>query len=56
MFDFKKLRETDPLKRVVEKQTEQEKFSPMNPPDAYSPPAGEAVPYEKLPPLSANIR
>ncbi|MCK6620402.1 MAG: hemerythrin domain-containing protein [Calditrichaceae bacterium] len=51
MFDFKKLQETDPLKRMVEKQTEQEEFSPMNPPDAYSPPAGEAIPYENLPPF-----
>lgn len=51
MFDFKKLQETDPLKRMVEKQTEQEEFSPMNPPDAYSPPAGETIPYENLPPF-----
>ncbi len=48
-LDFKKLQESDPLKRMVEKQTEQEEFSPMNPPDAYAPPGIEAVPYEKLP-------
>lgn len=55
MFDFKKLQENDPLKRMVEKQTEQEEFSPMNPPDAYAPPAGEAIPYEKLPSLLQKL-
>lgn len=49
MFDFKQLQESDPLKRMVERQTEQEEYSPMAPPDAYSPPAGEAIPYEKMP-------
>lgn len=55
MVDFKKLRETDPLKRLVEKQTEQEEFSPMNPPDAYAPPGGEAIPYEKMPPVLQKL-
>lgn len=55
MFDFKKLQENDPLKRMVEKQTEQEEFSPMNPPDAYAPPAGETIPYEKLPPFLQKL-
>lgn len=55
MFDFKKLQETDPLKRMVEKQTEQEEFSPMDPPDVYAPPAGEAIPYEKLPPFLQKL-
>ena len=49
MLDIKKLQTTDPLKRMVEKQSEQEEFSPMDPPDAYSPPGIEAVPYEKMP-------
>ncbi len=49
MIDPKKLRETDPLKRMVEKQTQQEEFSPMNPPDPYAPPAMESIPYEALP-------
>jgi len=56
MFDFKKLQESDPLKRIVEKQSEQEEFSPMDPPDAYAPPAGEAIPYEKLPSFLQKIR
>lgn len=49
MDDFKNLRNIDPLKRLVEKQTEKEEFSPMAPPDAYSPPGIEAIPYEKMP-------
>lgn len=55
MFDFKKLQESDPLKRIVEKQTEQEEYSPMDPPDAYAPPGGEAIPYEKLPLLLQKL-
>jgi hemerythrin-like domain-containing protein len=47
--DMKKLQEIDPLKRLAEKQSQQQEFSPMNPPDAYSPPAGERLPYEKMP-------
>jgi hypothetical protein len=49
MIDLKNLRDTDPLKRLAEKQSEQEEYSPMDPPDAYSPPGGEAIPYEKMP-------
>jgi len=48
-MDFKKLQQEDPLKRIVEKQSDQEEFSPLNPPDAFSPPGLEPVPYEKLP-------
>lgn len=36
---------TDPIKRFVEKETETE-YSPMNPPDAYAPPALEQIAYE----------
>ena len=48
-MDFKKLQQEDPLKRMVEKQSDQEEFSPLNPPDAYAPPGLEPVPYENLP-------
>jgi hemerythrin-like domain-containing protein len=55
MLDIKKLQTTDPLKRMVEKQSEQEEFSPMDPPDAYSPPGEEAIPYEKMPPFLQKL-
>ena len=49
-MDMRKLQQTDPLKRAAEKQSESQEFSPMSPPDAYSPPAGiEEVPYEAMP-------
>ncbi|MCP3927735.1 MAG: hemerythrin domain-containing protein [Bacteroidetes bacterium] len=41
-------KDDDPLKRRVEKQTEKEEFSPMDPPDAYAPPNLETVPYEDM--------
>ncbi len=50
-LDLKKLQNVDPLKRIVEKQTEQAEFSPMDPPDAFRPPALDPVPYEKMPPV-----
>ena len=49
MIDLQKLQNSDPIKRIVEKQTEQEEFSPMDPPSALNPPNLEPVPYKKLP-------
>lgn len=46
----------DPLKRMVEKQTEQEEFSPMDPPEAYDPPQLEAIPYEEMHPFLQELR
>lgn len=51
MLDLKQLRDVDPLMRMAEKQSEQEEFSPMDPPDAYAPPGGEEIPYEDLHPV-----
>lgn len=51
MLDLKALRDADPLKRVVEKETGQEEFSPMDPPGAFEPPAGGAVPEADLHPV-----
>ncbi len=48
MIPLKQLKETDPLARAAEKQTEQEEFSPMNPPDAFAPPGQESVSYEDM--------
>lgn len=51
MHDFKKLNEVDPLKRMVEKESAREAFSPMDPPDAYAPPALENVSYDDMHPF-----
>ena len=48
--------EEDPLKRMVEKQTEQEELSPMDPPEAYDPPNLETIPYEKMHPFLQKLR
>ncbi len=48
MIELKVINKNDPLKRRAEKQTEQEEFSPMAPPDAFAPPNLKAIPYEEL--------
>ncbi len=55
MIDMRKIQNSDPIKRMVEKQSEQDEFSPMDPPDAYSPPGLEAVPYEKMSPFLQKL-
>jgi hemerythrin-like domain-containing protein len=55
MIELKVINKEDPLKRKVEKQTEQEEFSPMDPPDAYSPPNMETVAYEKMHPFLQQL-
>lgn len=42
---------TDPIIRNSEKQTEQKEYSPMDPPEAHSPPVMESVEYEDYHPL-----
>lgn len=48
MIDLKNANRVDPLKRMVEKETGANEFSPMDPPDAFSPPTIDAVPYEEM--------
>lgn len=48
MIDLKKINTVDPLKRMVEKKTGGEEYSPMDPPDAYAPPVLDTVPYEQM--------
>ncbi len=55
MIELKVINKEDPLKRKVEKQTEQEEFSPMDPPDAFSPPNLEAVEYKDMHPFLQNL-
>ena len=51
MIDLKKLKEEDPLTRMVEKESGSDEYSPMDPPDAYSPPTIDAIPYQELHPF-----
>ncbi len=55
MINLKILNEVDPLERRAEKQSEQKEYSPMDPPDAYSPPAVDAVSYEDMPGLIRGL-
>ncbi|MBI5914080.1 MAG: hemerythrin domain-containing protein [Bacteroidetes bacterium] len=55
MIELKVINQHDPLERKVEKQHEQEEFSPMDPPDAYSPPNLEAVPYKEMHPFLRQL-
>ncbi len=50
-LDLKNLNKQDPLKRMVERQNKTEEFSPMDPPDAFQPPALDEVKYEDMHPL-----
>jgi|APTNR8051073442_1049403.scaffolds.fasta_scaffold00802_3 hemerythrin-like domain-containing protein len=55
MIDLKKANATDPLKRMVEKESGAEEYSPMEPPDAYMPPTVDAIPYEDMHPLLQGL-
>jgi len=46
-MDLNSLKETGPIKRFVEKESGEE-LSPMEPPDAYSPPAVDEVSYDEM--------
>lgn len=46
-MDLYNLKDTDPIKRFVEKESSEE-LSPMEPPDAYSPPAADEVSYDEM--------
>lgn len=48
MLDLKQLNNQDPIKRMVEKESGVEEYSPMDPPNAYAPPTVDAVPYEDM--------
>lgn len=55
MTDLKTTNEVDPLRRMVEWQSEQAELSPMDPPDAYSPPSMDAVAYEDMHPFLQQL-
>jgi hemerythrin-like domain-containing protein len=50
MIDLQKINNNDPLKRMVEKESGIEEFSPMDPPEAFTPPVVDTVPYDELHP------
>lgn len=47
-MDFKEQQKIDPVEQQGEKDTQHLELSPMDPPDAYSPPSVEEVPYEEM--------
>lgn len=46
-MDLKNLNKEDPIKRIVEKENSEE-LSPMDPPDAYSPPSVDEIAYDQM--------
>ena len=54
-MDLKSLNKDDPLKRNVEKSVVTDGMSPMDPPEAYSPPSTEDVPYDAMPPFLQGL-
>ncbi|MCP4123591.1 MAG: hemerythrin domain-containing protein [Bacteroidetes bacterium] len=55
MMDLKNLNKIDPLKRMVEKQTGEEELSPMDPPDAFNPPAVDDISYDDMHPVLQKL-
>jgi hemerythrin-like domain-containing protein len=58
MIDLKNINDRDPLKRQGEHgldKLEGDELSPMNPPDAYEPPAGDTVPYDEMHPFLKRL-
>lgn len=54
-LDLKNLNKQDPLKRMVERQNKTEEFSPMDPPEAFQPPALDEAKYENMHPLIQSL-
>ncbi len=52
---IKDLRKTDSINKNAQKQMDHPENSPMNPPEAYSPPGGESVPYDQMPPFLQKL-
>ena len=48
MNDLKTINSNDPLRRMVEKNTGGEEYSPMDPPEAYTPPVVDSISYEDM--------
>jgi hemerythrin-like domain-containing protein len=55
MIPLKQLKETDPLLRNAEKAMNEEEFSPMDPPDAFDPPARTDIGYDTMHPFLKGL-
>jgi len=55
MIDLKKYNEVDPLKRLVEKESGGEEFSPMDPPDAFNSAGLESIDQEAYHPFLKSM-
>ena len=55
MIPLKQLSQTDPIDRRAEKQAETKGYSPMDPPDAYAPPADVGVDRKDLHPFLLQL-
>jgi hemerythrin-like domain-containing protein len=55
MISLKQLKDTDPLLRNAEKLMDQEEFSPMDPPEAYAPPAESEIGYNEMHPFLQGL-
>lgn len=55
MIPLKQTNETDPLLRNAEKAIDQEEFSPMDPPKAYSPPVESEIGYAEMHPFLQSL-
>ncbi|MCH7721733.1 MAG: hemerythrin domain-containing protein [Bacteroidetes bacterium] len=51
----KQLNTEDPIKRFVEKETEMDEMSPMNPPEAFAPSTAEPVAYNDMAPFLQKL-
>ncbi len=52
---LQKLKDEDPIKRMVEKESGLNELSPMDPPDAFKPPTVDAIPYGELSPVLQKL-
>lgn len=55
MINLKQLKDIDPLLRNAEKALDEAEFSPMDPPDAYSPPGAGEVDYDSMHPFIQQL-
>ncbi len=55
MIELKQLKDIDPLLRNAEKTLDEAEFSPMDPPDAYSPPGAGDVDYDSMHPFIQHL-
>jgi hemerythrin-like domain-containing protein len=55
MIDLKKIKDDDPIRRMVEKESGLNELSPMDPPDAFEPPTVDAIPYGELSPFLQKL-